>query len=122
MDMFTGPVASTSGGPAAREWIPGGRSRVPGELGVWVLIGGELLIFGLVFIVFGYERAQQVEIFRTAQSTMNLAYGAVDTALLLTGSVFVAWGVIAVRDDRLRWGARMFGAAIACGLVFVVSK
>ncbi|WP_226358631.1 cytochrome c oxidase subunit 3 [Pseudonocardia sp. ICBG601] len=121
-DMFTDPIASTSSGPAARNWTPGGRGRVPGELGVWVLIGGELLIFGLVFIVFGYERAQQIETFRIAQSTMHLTYGAVDTLLLLTSSVFVAWGVIALRDHQPRWSARLFAAAIACGLMFVVSK
>lgn len=109
--------------PARRE-TPQARSRphIPGEVGIWVFILGDMAVFGLFFGVFLYERADQVEVFNASQATLDMTFGAVNMLLLLTSSLFVAWGVKTVRERPGRGAPALFGLAFLCGLAFAVNK
>jgi nitric oxide reductase NorE protein len=101
---------------------PGEAGRVPGEIGIWVFILGDMLIFGLLFVVFVYERSRSIPAFEQAHETMSLTFGAVNTVLLLTGSLFVVLGLGALRRGATVLGSRMFLLTLLCGAGFVVNK
>lgn len=95
--------------------------RIPGEGGIWVLIGGDLLAFSLFFVVFAYYRGQQPDLFALSHATLNRGIGLANTVILLTSSLFVALGVRRVRDGR-PGPVALFRGAFACGALFVLLK
>jgi nitric oxide reductase NorE protein len=98
------------------------KTHLPGEAGVWVFILGDMLIFALLFIVFIYYRALNVPLFAESQSTLNQAYGAFNTVLMLSSSWFVGSAVHCARNARTKLSGRFFALAFCCGLAFVVVK
>ncbi|WP_433518223.1 cytochrome c oxidase subunit 3 [Nonomuraea sp. CA-143628] len=112
-------AAKLPGAPGGRLRKPG---RVPGEIGIWVFIFGDLLIFALFFGVFVYERSRSAELFEQARESMSLTFGAANTLLLLTGSMFVVRGVTSLRHGASRSGSRMILVTLLCGAAFVVDK
>jgi len=89
---------------------------------MWFVIGIEMLTFGLLFIVFAVARGREPELFRAGQAGLNLHAGALNTALLLTGSWCVARGVHALRLGRALASARWTFGGAACGAGFLASK
>jgi nitric oxide reductase NorE protein len=98
------------------------RPRLRGDLAMWFVIGIEMLTFGLFFIVFAIARGRESELFRAGQAGLNLHVGALNTALLLTGSWCVARGVHALRSGRSAASARWTWAGAGCGAGFLASK
>jgi nitric oxide reductase NorE protein len=96
--------------------------HIPGEVGVWVFVLGDMVVFALLFGVFVYYRAADVPLFANAQLTLNQSLGALNTLLLLTSSWFVVHGVEAVRAHRAALARGMLAAAFACGVGFMVVK
>lgn len=101
---------------------PRTRGHVPGEVGVWIFILGDMVVFAWFFIVFMHQRAQHAEAFDAAHKSMNLTFGGLNTMLLLTGSWSVVMAVHALRTDGRRSGKRLIGIAIGCGIGFVINK
>lgn len=98
------------------------RHHVPGEVGVWILILGDMVVFAWFFIVFMHQRARHAEVFDAAHRSLNLTFGGLNTMLLLTGSWFVVMAVHALRANSQRLGKGFIRIAIGCGLGFVVNK
>jgi nitric oxide reductase NorE protein len=98
------------------------RGHVPGEGGIWVLIGGDLVLFSVLFIVFLTMRAEQLPVFEQGRAQLNQGWGLLNTLLMLSSSWFVATAIRAARLQLPRMVARCFGAALACGMGFVVVK
>ena len=98
------------------------KTHLPGESGVWVFIIGDLMVFGLFFVVFVYDRSLDVPLFTQSQATLNQTYGAVNTFLLLSSSWLVALAVHAARDHLVKITSRLILLAGACGVAFVVVK
>ena len=96
--------------------------HIPGEAGVWVLILGDMVAFSAFFAVFLLHRAQNVALFSVSQAALDRRFGLLNTALLLTSSLFVARAVIAARAGATPWSSRLLIFALACGGGFVVSK
>jgi len=96
--------------------------HIPGEAGVWVLILGDMCAFSAFFAVFLVHRAQNVALFSASQATLERRFGLLNTALLLTSSLFVARAVMAARAGARRLSARLLILALACGGGFVGSK
>ena len=96
--------------------------HVPGEVGVWIFILGDMVVFALFFVTFLYYRAQNVELFATSQAMLNQNRGAINTLLLLASSWFVVLGVRSLHQHLTHLAPRLFGVALLCGLGFVVVK
>jgi nitric oxide reductase NorE protein len=96
--------------------------HIPGEAGVWVLILGDMFAFSAFFAVYLVHRAQDVALFSVSQAALERRFGLLNTAVLLTSSLFVARAVIAARAGDRRRSARLLVLALACGGGFVVSK
>jgi nitric oxide reductase NorE protein len=96
--------------------------HLAGDLAVWLIILAELLTFGIFFLSYAFARTFDVALFNASQSTLDLNSGAINTALLITGSWCVVRAVQAVKRDASAEGVRWLVAALACGSGFVVFK
>jgi len=99
-----------------------GTRRVPGEVGIWIFILGDMLMYGALFASFLYDRGEDPELFNRSASALHTTFGAVNTLLLLTSSILVVYGVRSVRERLSRRPRVFFGLAFACGVGFVVNK
>lgn len=97
------------------------KRHVPGEVGVWVFILGDMVIFAILFMTYLQARGQQTQLFDNAQPELNQNYGAVNTVLLLVSSLFVVLAVSAVRAGN-PLASKLILGALACGLAFSVLK
>jgi nitric oxide reductase NorE protein len=98
------------------------KGRIPGEAGLWILIFGDLMVFGLFFGTFAYYYQQQPDLFRASQATLNQSLGLLNTLLLLTSSYFVVRGLNAVRRGDGITAQRWILVAMVLGLGFVAVK
>ncbi len=103
---------------------PASRSdrRVPGEIGVWIILFGDMLVFGVLFVAFMYERSLAPEVFDESRRTLNIEIGLANTLILLTSSLFVVTAIRAIcSSERLvaRW---LLVGAMGCGLAFIGLK
>ncbi len=96
--------------------------HLPGEEGLWVFIGGDLLVFSLFFGLFLYYRGENLELFEESHRALNRGFGLLNTTLLLTSSLFVATAVASARQALHARAGKLLIAAIACGFGFGISK
>jgi nitric oxide reductase NorE protein len=95
---------------------------IPGEAGIWVLVLGDMAVFGLFFATFTFYRAQNVALYVQSQAALDQASGLINTVLLLTSSWFAALAVQAVRANEGNRSRTRFALAFLCGLGFVGVK
>lgn len=98
------------------------RLTAPGEWGIWVFVLGDMLMFSAFFGQFVYDRAHHLGLFQNAQAHNHVAFGALNTILLLTGSLFVVYGVRAARLGARVAATRWFWFAFASGAIFLFDK
>lgn len=94
-----------------------GAGRVPGEVGIWIFVMGDLM-----FALYTFDRGQAIDVFSAGQATLDPAYGAINTLLLLTSSWFVVMAMHAARDRAARPAAHFIALAFCCGGGFVAVK
>ncbi len=89
-----------------------------------MLVGGDLLMFGLFFALFLSYRAAAVPVFRASQAFLDVRIGMVNTVLLLTSSLLVAQAVRILQQQPAdpRPATIRLVAAIGCGVLFVTDK
>ena len=104
---------------AARPRFPG---KIPGELGIWIFILGDMALYGILFCSFLVDRAGDPQTYNDSAATLHVTFGAVNTLLLLTSSLAVALGIRAAREQITSHSTTLFTVAIACGLGFVFNK
>lgn len=100
---------------------PGHSTRqLPGEVGLWLFILSDLLLFALYFVLFSYDLATDPESFQEGQGTLNRSIGLINTLLLLTGSWAVAMGTRVERNST-RSGYYLWAATLS-GVLFLILK
>jgi nitric oxide reductase NorE protein len=80
-----------------------------------------MLAFGLIFITFVSARMDDPEMFEESRRTLHTGFGAINTLLLLCGSLFVVRGIRAMRTGSGQ-ASMYFGLCWLTGFVFVVNK
>jgi len=96
--------------------------HLPGDGHMWVMVLGDLIIFGGYFIIFMVHRAMSPQQFLESQQHLNLNIGAVNTLVLLTSSWFVARSVQAARADDHPRALRLTYLGGLCGVLFIAIK
>ncbi len=85
--------AATSGTPTPLQTrnsdVPG-NTHLPGDGHMWLMVLGDLIVFGLYFAIYMVFRALAPEEFLAAQQQLNVTIGVVNTIVLVTSSWFVA--------------------------------
>jgi cytochrome c oxidase subunit 3 len=67
------------------------------KLGMWLFLATEILLFGGLFCAYAIYRANHPEIFSWAHHLLDTKLGAINTVVLLTSSLTMAWGVRAAQ-------------------------
>ncbi len=96
--------------------------HVPGEVGLWVFIGGDLVVFAVFFITFAVYWRLETAVFEASSALLDKRIGLLNTLLLLTSSWFVAQAVSAVRSGAGKRARSLLMCAIALGAGFVILK
>ena len=96
--------------------------RVPGEVGAWVFIFGDMLVFALLFCAYLSARREDPQLFRAGQGELAQSYGAINTLLLLVSSLCVVTAVRALRKRVAGLAPRLFVLGFCCGLGFTFVK
>jgi nitric oxide reductase NorE protein len=99
-----------------------GRRRIPGEAGTWIFLLGDMLVFGVFFATFMYERGLAPDVFDESRLTLSTSIGLANTLLLLTSSLLVVTAIRAIRSSEHLAARWLLVAALACGLAFVGLK
>lgn len=91
-------------------------------LGVWTFIATEILFFGGLFVAYTLYRVNYPHVFAAGAREMELGSGALNTALLLVSSVFMATADRAVRAGRRGWARACLLATLVLGVAFLGIK
>lgn len=96
--------------------------HLPGDVHMWVMVLGDLLIFGAYFVIFMVHRTMAPQSFLDAQQHLNLNIGVLNTLVLLTSSWFVARSVLAARRGDHPAAVRLTYLGAGCGVLFIGIK
>lgn len=105
--------------PTARQ---PGNDHLPGDTAIWVMVLGDLIIFGSYFVIFMVHRTMAASEFLAAQQHLNLTIGALNTVVLLTSSWFIARSVVCARGGDVAAAIRLTYCGGACGVAFIAIK
>ena len=98
------------------------QNHVPGEIGIWIFLAVDLIVFAVFFVVIALGDVGQPEVFAQSRASLDMWVGVLNTLLLLTGSWFVAVGVEKCRSAGKPVDSHYFSLAILCGVAFVANK
>ncbi len=100
----------------------GQRDYTGSKMGMWLFLYTEFLLFGGLFLLYAVYRTRYVEQFHTAAASFDTGLGAINTVVLITSSLTMAFAVSAVRKgDRRRSVSALF-LTILFGMGFLVIK
>jgi nitric oxide reductase NorE protein len=97
-------------------------THLPGDSHMWVMVLGDLVIFGAYFLIYLVHRAMAPDAYLAAQQHLDVTVGVLNTVVLLTSSLFVARSVYAARGGRPDDAIKLTYAAAACGVLFIAIK
>lgn len=92
------------------------------ELGMWVFIATEILLFGGLLLCYFVYRHAYPKAFAEASRHTDILIGTANTAILLTSSLLVACAVDALQNNARRICLTLLAAAIFLGLTFLGLK
>lgn len=92
------------------------------KMGMWLFLFTEVLLFGGLFILYASYRFIYAESFAIAASELDVLMGAVNTVILLTSSLTVVLGIVALQKNNKKLCLFFLWVTIACGILFLVNK
>ena len=91
-------------------------------MGMWIFLATELMLFGGIFTGFTVYRFAYPEVFAEAATHLDLKLGTLNTALLVTSSLFMALAERAANVERRRLTLIFLIVTISIGVVFLGIK
>jgi cytochrome c oxidase subunit 3 len=98
------------------------RDRIGAKYGMWFFLFTEILFFGGMFLLYSMYRSKYPVAFHAAAAEEDLLLGSINTAVLLTSSLFIAVAISAVRKGQYRLSVVFQLATIVTGLFFLGIK
>ncbi len=96
--------------------------HLPGDIDMWVMVLGDMVIFAGYFIVFMIYRSMHAPEFLAAQEHLDVNIGVVNTVILLTSSWLVVGAVIATRAGQVDRAIRLLYCGGLGGVLFMALK
>ncbi|MBN3838412.1 cytochrome c oxidase subunit 3 [Burkholderia sp. Ac-20349] len=90
--------------------------------GILFFIIADIAIFGAFFVAFMIERRGQLELFDVSSRSLNIGLGLLNTLILMTSGMFVAFAVNAARRAQVGQARRWLLLAMLVGAGFGVTK
>jgi cytochrome c oxidase subunit 3 len=92
------------------------------KLGMWIFLFTELILFGGLFLLYAVYLARYPQEFGAAGKDMHLGFGTLNTAILITSSLFAAMAVTAIQRNERRRVIGLLGGTVLCAGVFLFNK
>ncbi len=89
---------------------------------LWTVLAAEVLLFGGLFIVYAFYRAQHPEIFSNVHQHLDRALGGVGTLLMIASSLTMAWALRVARLGKRDMTVGLLFLTLLCGFGFIGSK
>lgn len=94
----------------------------PGGILMWIIIFLELITFGMALVALANYGREQPEVFHESRLQLNLAYGTINTIILLTSGLFMATAVHLFKEKNIRKSSLYFKLTMLGGVVFILLK
>ena len=92
------------------------------KLGMWLFLVTEVLLFGGLFISYSYMRHKYPLDFHHGGQELNVPIGVANTIILLTSSLTMVLGIVAIQRGERKRTMLCTGATMALGALFLVNK
>jgi len=92
------------------------------KLGMWLFLFTELLLFGGLFLVYTIYRHLNFEAFSNAGRELSVAFGTINTVVLITSSLTVALSISAIKANQPKKAKNLLWLTIFFALVFMINK
>ncbi len=92
------------------------------KIGMWLFIFTELLLFGVLFVIYAVYRYMNHSAFEMAAEQLDAFVGAVNTIILLISSMTIAMSTTALQKKNRNFTLLLLGTTFILGLVFLVNK
>ncbi|MCL4191131.1 MAG: cytochrome c oxidase subunit 3 family protein [Thermoguttaceae bacterium] len=93
-----------------------------GKLGMWIFLVTEILLFAGLFCAYAVFRANHPEIFEYGHRFLNTTWGAINTAVLITSSLTMAWAVRAAQLNQRKTLVTCLSLTLLCACGFLGIK
>jgi nitric oxide reductase NorE protein len=100
----------------------GESAHLPGDGHMWVMVLGDMVIFGSYFLIYMVDRTIHRGAFLAAQQHLSITIGVINTMILLTSSLLVARSAYAARSGRCDQAIKLTYAAGTLGVLFIAIK
>jgi cytochrome c oxidase subunit III len=109
-------------GGHAHHFASAGQQERAAQLGMWLFLVSEVMLFGGVFAAYALYRISFPETFVQASRLLNPVMGTVNTVVLITSSFTVALAVHYARASKSKLAGVMLLVSVAFALVFLGVK
>jgi cytochrome c oxidase subunit III len=92
------------------------------KIGMWLFIFTELLLFGVLFVIYAVYRYLNHDAFHLAAEELDTFIGTVNTVILLISSMTIAMATTALRKRNKMLTLALAGVTLVLGVVFLVNK
>jgi cytochrome c oxidase subunit 3 len=92
------------------------------RLGMWIFLGSEVLFFSGLFALYTAYRTEHPYGFGVGVEHNTIAWGSINTGVLLVSSYTVAMAVHMLRAGNHRASAQLLGATVLLGAAFLAIK
>jgi cytochrome c oxidase subunit III len=92
------------------------------KIGMWLFIFTELLLFGVLFVIYAVYRYLNHDAFHLAAEELDTFIGTVNTVILLISSMTIAMATTALRKRNKMLTLTLAGFTLVLGVVFLVNK
>jgi len=92
------------------------------KIGMWLFLFTELLMFGILFLVYADYRIQYAGDFHFSASQLDSILGGANTLILLTSSLTMALAIAALERNRRTICVRLLSVTLALGFFFLINK
>lgn len=92
------------------------------KMGLWLFLFTEILLFGGLFILYASYRFIYPDGFAAAAAELDVLLGAVNTVILLTSSLTVVLGIVALQKNNKKLSLFFLWVTVICGILFLVNK
>lgn len=92
------------------------------KIGMWLFIFTELLLFGILFVIYSVYRFLNHDAFHLAAEELDTFTGAVNTIILLVSSMTIAMSTTALQKGNKRFTLLLSAITLILGIVFLVNK
>lgn len=98
------------------------QQRESGKLGMWLFLATEILLFGGLFSAYAVYRGNHPEIFVYAHRFLSVKLGGINTMVLITSSLTMAWAVRAAQMGNRKLLVVMLSLTLLGGVGFLGIK